>query len=221
MKFSFGCIFGSVSGRDNSTKIFATQGLGPSFKGRFLELLRAILSSCSVYFSSVISQDHGNINGSGKDQFLFQLPWKDAEVRACLGFHREITISWWLSLESNYWWLFLFVPEWRFMKCYSHWPTTSQAWPLWYRICSEVGMHLGPIIELRVMKIPPGVSALLLSVLEKACTETPHTSFGGYCISSVKLLDIFTWKEGVWSQENGRAWFSSLNLSAKPRTLYF
>lgn len=52
----------------------------------------------------------------------------------------------------------------------THGPITSQAWLLLH---SEVCLHLGPIIELRVMKIHPTVSALQLSVLAKACSETP------------------------------------------------
>lgn len=44
------------------------------------------------------------------------------------------------------------------------------------------------------MEIHPSVSALQLSVLAKACRETSHRSFGGYCTSSVKLLNIFTLK---------------------------
>lgn len=60
------------------------------------------------------------------------------------------------------------------MKIYeilpTHGPITSQASLLLDR---EVCLHLGPIIELRVMKIHPTVSALQLSVLAKACSETP------------------------------------------------
>lgn len=44
------------------------------------------------------------------------------------------------------------------------------------------------------MEIHPSVSALQLPALAKASRETSHRSFGGYCTSSAKLLNIFTLK---------------------------
>lgn len=62
------------------------------------------------------------------------------------------------------------------------------------------------------MKIHPTMSALQLSVFAKACTERPHRSYGGYCTSSVKLLNIFTLKRNIKSGRWKSLVSSALNV---------